>query len=78
MSGYKVGNSITCCYQCPDRFPGCHGSCGRYISAKAENNSRNEEIRKQKAIQQGLKEYKYDGIRKTMRSRTYRSKFRKG
>lgn len=77
MGGYKVGNSITCCYQCPDRFPCCHGSCEKYITAKAANNAKNEEIRKKKAIQQQLKEYKYDGIYKTTRSRTYRSKYRK-
>ena len=78
MSGYKVGNSITCCYQCQDRYPGCHGSCGRYISAKAENNARNAELRKQKVIQYGLKEYKYDGIHRVTKHRKYRSKYRKG
>lgn len=78
MSGYKVGNSITCCYQCPDRFPGCHGSCEKYITAKAENEAKMAEIKKKKIIYHGLKEYKYDGIHKTMRGRNYRSKYRRG
>ena len=78
MSGYIVGNPITCCYQCPDRFPGCHGSCEKYITAKAESSAKMEEIKKRQVIQHGLKEYRYDGIHKVMRRRNYRSKYRKG
>ena len=25
------------CHNCPDRAVGCHGSCKRYLDAKAEN-----------------------------------------
>lgn len=38
------------CYKCPDRTPGCHGSCERYLAWKKEQDEQKEQIRRQKLI----------------------------
>lgn len=69
---------ITCCRDCADRNPGCHGTCEKYIQQKAELEAWKAEQRKQEDIKRGLNAYRYDGINKIMQTRVYRSKFRKG
>lgn len=78
MSFYNTGHSITCCYQCPNRHPCCHSSCEKYIKEKAEYDAKVSELKKQKNIQQGLNEYKYDGMHQVTKHRIYRSKYRRG
>lgn len=36
------------CYKCPDRTPGCHGSCEKYLAWKKEQDEQKEQIRRQK------------------------------
>ena len=36
------------CYQCPDRFVGCHSQCQPYIDHKKIIDDRNEKILKEK------------------------------
>ena len=36
------------CYQCPDRFVGCHAKCQPYIDQKKIIDDRNEKILKEK------------------------------
>lgn len=39
---------IQCCRNCPDRSVGCHSTCEKYISAKAEHDKLAEQIREKK------------------------------
>ncbi len=74
MARYK----IDCCRDCPDRKPGCHGSCETYKQQKQEYEQTKEEKMKQAKIQQGLDEYKFDFGHKVTKKQIYRGKFRKG
>lgn len=56
---------ITCCFQCPDRFPGCHGKCEKYIQQKADFEKTKEETRKKRDIEHGLNASIYECIQKT-------------
>lgn len=38
-----------CCKDCENRYPGCHGSCERYLSAKAAHDSKREKIRQERS-----------------------------
>ncbi|MBQ0112161.1 MAG: hypothetical protein KBT03_03435 [Bacteroidales bacterium] len=38
--------AITCCYQCPDRTPGCHSKCEKYLQQKAEWEATKIQMRK--------------------------------
>lgn len=71
-------SSITCCKKCTERFPGCHGTCEKYIQQRAEYDKQKAERNAKIAAARGLSEYKYDGIHKTVQRRVYRSKYRKG
>ena len=71
-------NKITCCKDCADRHPACHATCEKYIRQRAELDAVREEARGIYDINCGLTSYRYDGISKIMKNRTYRSKFRKG
>lgn len=71
-------NKITCCKDCADRHPGCHGSCEKYIQQRAELDAVKAERRKQYEINSGLNAFRYDGMSKIMNTRVYRGKYRKG
>ena len=58
---------ITCCFECPDRFPGCHGSCEKYIQQKAELDKRKEEARKKRDVEVGLNRFLYDCKQKNVK-----------
>lgn len=70
--------SITCCKDCSNRVPGCHGTCEKYIQQKAEYEDQKAEARKKLDVISGLNEARYDTIHKTTRWATYRGKYRKG
>lgn len=36
------------CRECPDKFPGCHGSCSKYLELKEEFNKNKAEMLKNK------------------------------
>lgn len=71
-------DKITCCKDCTERHPGCHGTCEKYIQQKADLDAAKAEARKKYEISQGLNAYRYDGISKICRNRIYRGKWRKG
>ena len=50
-----VGKS---CCNCSKRFPGCHGSCRLYLTAKKMYELEKEGIRKQKSLIGDLRPYK--------------------
>lgn len=39
---------ITCCKDCMDRYPGCHGKCEDYLEQKERLNNENELRRREK------------------------------
>jgi hypothetical protein len=71
-------DKITCCKDCENRQPGCHGTCEKYLTQRAELDAVKVAQRKKNNINQGLNEFRYDGINKVMAKRNYRSKFRRG
>jgi hypothetical protein len=77
--GFKYNSEryrITCCKDCPDRYPCCHGKCEKYIQQKAEYDAQKAESMKKFEIAAGLYEQKCNGIQKTTRYRNYRAKYR--
>ncbi len=50
------------CHNCPDREVGCHGSCEKYIQAKAEHDR--ERVEKQDAYlkEKDIKELKFKAV----------------
>ena len=74
MSRFK----ITCCMDCPDRIPGCHGYCERYKQQKTELEATKEEQNKKRAIQAGLDASLYDRVERTAKRTHYRENKRKG
>ena len=76
--GFGNRYMITCCNECPNRFPGCHGSCEKYKKARAEYDAKRAEARKKYDIACGLAQQQSDGIHRVTKHRNYRSKYRKG
>jgi hypothetical protein len=72
-----MGAFITCCKDCPDRFPGCHGSCEKYITQKAEHDKRAAEYRKAHSVS-SVDYQKFDGIMRAARRNGSRNKYRRG
>lgn len=68
--------TINCCKDCPDRYPGCHGKCEKYIAARAEYDRQKAEAMKKHAIASGLYEQKSDSIGRIVARRRYRDKYR--
>lgn len=73
MARYK----IDCCYQCPDRFPACHGSCEKYLTQKAELVETQAEYRKKHDIDNAVKAQRYDSVYRVNRARNYKNKYMK-
>ena len=43
MKSEFIGFSYDCCKKCTDdRYPGCHGSCEKYLKIKAKNDELKE------------------------------------
>lgn len=70
MDRYK----ITCCWCCPDRIPGFHGTCEKYKAEKAEYEATKEKQNKQKAIKAGLDESLYKSVERTAKRTNYRER----
>lgn len=68
---------ITCCHNCPDRYPGCHGKCEKYKQQREEYDASVAELRKRYFTNAGIINQQYDGYNKATKSRHYRSKFRR-
>ena len=60
-----------CCQPCkpPDRYPGCHDHCKKYIEQKAINDAQNEAIRKKNAISYGITTQRTAGVTKALKKR---------
>ncbi len=69
---------ITCCKDCPDRYPGCHGKCEKYIAARAEYDAQKAEAAKKFNVASGLYEQRSNSIHKVTARQRYRAKYRKG
>ncbi len=68
---------ITVCKDCPERHPGCHATCEKYINQRAEYDAYKEEQRKQMEIKHGLNAFLYESIERTNKHINYRSKYRR-
>ena len=61
MARYK----IDCCMNCPDRYPGCHGKCERYITQKAELEETQAQRRKKYEVECRLNSELYKSVERT-------------
>ena len=52
------------CKGCGSRYPGCHATCEKYIAEKKAWDQKQAEIRKRKAVEDGLNKHVVDTIRK--------------
>ena len=68
---------ITCCKDCQDRYPCCHGSCEKYITQRAELDAYNAEQRKKAEVKDGLNAFLFNSIERTNKQINYRSKYRR-
>lgn len=73
MARYK----ITCCKDCEDRQPGCHGSCEKYAQEKAEYDETMTQKRKEYEIKMGLDSFLFDTIHNNTKRMHYRDKYRR-
>ena len=69
---------INCCKDCPKRYPGCHGKCEKYITARAEYDAKRAEYRKKSDIACGIAQQQINSIHRITKRRNYRNKYRKG
>ena len=73
MMRFDKGNNSGCpCFGCEERVPepNCHGTCERYKAWQAENERKNEVIRKDRqryAISNTKKKWLTDKMRKKIR-----------
>ena len=75
--GFDLGRKIiSCCYDCPDRHGGCHGSCEKYKAYRAELDAKNAECMKKYEINYNLSAQKFDGWKRATNRSLYRSKYR--
>ena len=63
--------AIKCCYGCvaPDRYPGCHSQCAKYIEAKAKHDALKEADDKRRHIHGSLVHQRDDLYFKAMKRR---------
>lgn len=64
-----MGAFIYCCKDCHDRSPGCHGSCEKYITQKAEYDTLKRQYAEKGMVRQGLEDQKYRVIEKAYKRR---------
>ena len=67
---------IDCCHHCPDRVPGCHGSCEKYLTQKAELEETKAETQKRYYTNKGITGQRLDSLHRATKIRNYRSKYR--
>ena len=41
---YAIVSRPRVCYNCPDRYVGCHGECEKYLNEQVENNINKQPI----------------------------------
>jgi hypothetical protein len=62
---------ITCCKDCPDRYPGCHGKCEKYIKQRSEYDAEKAETMEKYKVACGLYEMKCNSVYKALNRRRY-------
>lgn len=67
---------ITCCKDCPDRYPGCHGQCEKYKAERAVYDAQKKAFMEKYEVQSRLSQQTFDTIHKTRKHINYRKKFR--
>ena len=68
--------NITCCKDCTDRHPGCHGKCEKYIQQRADYDAQKAEARKKYDIACGLYEQRSDSIYKLTERKRYQNRYK--
>lgn len=53
-------SGIKCCYQCPDRYAGCHSKCEKYIAEKKQWEEDKEKMKAQMENIGPTSKYAYD------------------
>lgn len=63
--------AITCCHGCmaPERYPGCHDKCPKYLEAKAKHDALKAADDKRKQIKGSLIHQRNDLYFKAMKKR---------
>ena len=56
------------CKGCPDRTPGCHGTCEKYQKEKREHDALKAKWNAENAIRCGLEEQKYKAVSKAVKT----------
>jgi hypothetical protein len=64
-----MGAIITCCKDCHDRFPGCHGSCEKYKKQRAEYDALKRPFVEKGMVRQGLEDEKYRSVERAYKHR---------
>lgn len=63
-------NMIKCCYKCTDeRHVGCHATCEKYATEKAEHDKKREERYKGVQVMYGYRRMKDEKIKRKMHRR---------
>lgn len=69
---------ISCCKDCPDRAPRCHGRCERYLKERAELDAKNEYIRKQNIVEDYFMTTTQNALDNMARRQIVKNRFEKG
>jgi hypothetical protein len=69
---------ITCCHNCPDRYPGCHGACDKYKQQRAEYDATKAKTMQEYLAAYSLNTALYDSIERNQKRSNYRSRSKRG
>lgn len=69
---------ISCCRDCPDRAPNCHGKCERYLKERAELDELNERIRKENLVESYFQTTTRHALDNMARRQIVKNRFEKG
>ena len=61
-----MGAIITCCKDCQERHGGCHATCEKYATQKAEHEDRKKAYDKEMNKLRSVDYQKFDGLYKAM------------
>jgi hypothetical protein len=65
--GTKYKRSVTCCKDCPDRYPGCHDHCETFIKESQEWRDRKDFIKKAKRKEKQFDDFRIESFAKHKR-----------
>lgn len=74
--GAEMRTRIDSCYQCPDRYPGCHAECEKYQKQKEEYEATRAERQAKEGVQYRLYNQACDSVHKRTKYEIYRIKYR--